>query len=105
MKFLGLIMAFLVLALSVMPCADAAATIYDGKAKSEIKNTTDQQAHNDADACSPFCYCACCASLSINHFIVSFNLISPCVSNPTSSFLPAAVIEVALPVWQPPQIV
>lgn len=105
MKFFAFIMAFLVLALSVMPCADAGATIYDGKAKSEITKTTDAQGHTDADACSPFCYCACCASFSINHFIVSFNIIPPNVSNPISSYLPADIIEVALPVWQPPQIV
>jgi MFS family permease len=105
MKFFAFIMAFLVLALSVMPCADAGAAIYDGKAKSEITKTTDARGHTDADACSPFCYCACCASFSINHFIVSFNIIPPNVSNPISSFLPADVIEVALPVWQPPQIV
>ncbi len=104
MKIVALIMAFLVLALNVMPCADGAA-IHDGKAKSEIAKTTDPQNHNDADACSPFCHCSCCAGFSINHFIASVIIIPPYGSNSSCSFLPADIIEVALPIWQPPQIV
>ncbi len=105
MKIVALIMAFLVLALSVMPCADAGTAFNDGKAKSEITKATDRQDHDDSDACSPFCHCACCAGFSINHFIASIIVIPPYGSNPTGSFLPAAVIEVVLPIWQPPQIV
>ncbi len=105
MKFFALIMAFLVLALSVMPCADTCTAYNDGKAKSEITQTTDRQDHNDAEACSPFCHCACCAGFSINPFIASIIIIPFYASNSSCSFLPADVIKVALPIWQPPQIV
>lgn len=105
MKFVALILAFLVLALSVMPCADADAAINDGKDKSKITRTIEREQHNDDDACSPFCYCACCASFSINHFIASIIVIPPYRNNSTGSFLPADVVEVALPIWQPPQLV
>lgn len=105
MKFFAFIMAFLVLSLSVMPCADAGAAIKDTKAKTEITKTTDQQDHNDADACSPFCHCACCAGFSINHFIAALTIIPPYSSTTKSSFLHSDVIEVVLPIWQPPQIV
>ncbi len=104
MKIIAFIMAFLVLALSVMPCADAGA-IEEGKVKSAISKTTDQQDHDDSDACSPFCHCSCCAGFSINHVIASIIIIPPYGCNPTGSFLPANVTEVVLPIWQPPQIV
>ena len=105
MKFFALIMAVLVLALSVMPCADAGAAIKDSKAKSGITKTTGRQDHNDADACSPFCHCACCAGFSINHLIASINIIPPYINTTKSSFLHSDIIEVVLPIWQPPQIV
>ncbi|MEO6917105.1 MAG: DUF6660 family protein [Chitinophagaceae bacterium] len=105
MKIFAFIMAFLVLSLGIMPCADAGASITDVKAKSEIGNTTDQHAHDASDACSPFCHCACCAGFSINHFIASIVLIPPYSISSTSSFLRSSVTDVILPVWQPPQIV
>ena len=103
MKIVAFVMAFWVLALSNMPCADAA-TI-NGKETSEVTKNTGSQQHNDADACSPFCHCACCAGFTITHIIVS-TLVNPFYNlNPTDSFLHADVVAVALPVWQPPQIV
>lgn len=98
-------MAIMVLALGVMPCADAETVVNDGKSKSEIIKTSDQQDHKDADACSPFCHCACCAGFSINHFIALLTIIPPYGSAPTSRFFSSEVIEVALPIWQPPQLV
>ncbi len=97
MKIVALIMAFLVLALSVMPCADAGAAINDGKAKSEITKTTDRQDHNEADACSPVCHCTCCAGFSINHFTASIAVTDPYGSSHTSSVLRSSVVEVVLP--------
>lgn len=97
-------MAFLVLALSVMPCADAGAAIKDGKTKSAITKTM-QQDHNDNDACSPFCHCACCAGFSINHLVASVALTQFNINSPKSSFLPSEVIEVVLPIWQPPKVI
>lgn len=105
MKFVALIMAFLVLALSVMPCADAGTALNDSKAKSDITKTTDRQDHNDADDCSPFCHCSCCAGFSINHFFTSIALIAPHINIPTGRFLQTDAIEIVLPIWQPPQIV
>lgn len=103
MKFVALIMAFLILALSVMPCADAGAVTTDTKAKTEINKTTDQQHHNANDACSPFCHCSCCSGFSISLFVAAVAIIPQYESNTISSFLPSDVREVALPIWQPPR--
>ncbi len=103
MKFVAFIMAVLVLAQSVMPCADAEVAPNAGKAK--ITKQSQQQSNNHSDACSPFCSCACCAGFSINHFIASIAIIPPYESNLVTGFLPSVIMEVALPIWQPPQIV
>ena len=106
MKFFTFIMAVLVLTLSVVPCADNGNAMYAGKAKTEItKPSEQQQDNNHSEACSPFCQCSCCAGFYINHFIASIIIIPLYVGNSSCSFLPADVNEVALPIWQPPQIV
>lgn len=104
MKFFAFIMAFLVLALSVMPCADSGGA-KDSKAKTEITKASQQPSHDDTDECSPFCHCTCCAGFSINHTSTAITAIHSFSNDPKSSFLPSNVIEVALPIWQPPRLV
>jgi uncharacterized protein DUF6660 len=96
-------MAFLVLALSVVPCADINASITD-HAKTEITKSTQQKGDPQQDDCSPFCHCTCCASFSVNNHLPTVN--SPGLLSLTdfSSFLPDNLIERSLPVWQPPKI-
>jgi hypothetical protein len=104
MKFLAFIMAILVLALSVMPCADTNAMI-DNHAKTELTQASPQQHNQSSDVCSPFCHCACCAGFTITHFTSSFTVIPVPVNKQLNSFLPSEVIDITLPVWQPPQLV
>jgi len=104
MKFFALIMAFLILAISVMPCADSQVLSAKEGAKTELVKTGKQQDNPIQDDCSPFCQCSCCAGFSINHFIASVTTTPHLLVNPTSSFLPLEVIEVSLPIWQPPQL-
>ena len=104
MKFFAFIMAIIVFALSVMPCKDAAGISYKN-AKIEISQTTNSQNVPFNDACSPFCQCSCCAGFTINHS-ANYATVPPVnVINPSDSFLPFSIIKVALPVWQPPQLV
>lgn len=95
----------MVLVLSCMPCADAASFLKSNKQKHETVKTAHQQEHENTDTCSPFCHCACCAGFSVNHTIAGVNAIVFYAEIPKTSFLPSKVIEIALPVWQPPQIV
>lgn len=98
-------MASLVLALSILPCADEGFTMKEGKAKTEITKQHDQQEeqkHNDA--CSPFCHCTCCAGFSINHFFVAVSSLIGSDSKFYTSYLPGNPIQYSPPVWQPPKI-
>ncbi len=104
MKIFAFLMAIMVLALSAMPCADDANAMDSSKAKAEVTKSTHQKDSPQSEACSPFCQCSCCAGFSINHFVAAITFIPPHESNATSSFLPANVREIALPIWQPPQL-
>jgi hypothetical protein len=104
MKFLAFIMASLVLVMSVMPCADTNA-MNNSHVKTELSKASHQHHNQSSDACSPFCHCACCAGVTINHFFSSFTVIPLPVNKQESSFLPSDIIDITLPVWQPPQLV
>lgn len=86
-----------------MPCADNAFAKNAGK--QAVVKATHQQDNGFKDACSPFCQCSCCAGFSINHFVPPVFIAPVFSDNPKSSFLSSEVIEVALPIWQPPQLV
>ena len=102
MKFFTFIMAFLILALSIMPCADGAAAM--SKVKTELKKS-DQHNHTSQDTCSPLCICACCGINTINHFNSISILIASVKSISQNTFLPSEVIDITLPIWQPPKLV
>jgi hypothetical protein len=104
MKIFAFIMAFLVLALSILPCADKGDVLNRGKAKTQIAETTHEQGDQQEDDCSPFCHCTCCATFSINHFIATIIIIPPQDDKTQTAYLPYNVIAVAIPVWQPPQL-
>lgn len=105
MKFLAFIMAFLVLSLSFMPCADKESSTHEGKAKSELTKANNHHNDQQQNVCSPFCHCTCCGGFSINHFIAAISNIPLYETNLIITFLSAEIIEVAFPIWQPPQLV
>ena len=97
-------MAFLLVALSCMPCTDDADGVKADSAKTELSKSTTPLQDNRADGCSPFCTCNCCTAFAF-------------IFNPTQTghsylpqsekiavHLPATVSEISLPVWQPPQL-
>jgi hypothetical protein len=102
-KLFGYILAFLVLALSCFPCADAKAEDL-GTIKTEISQSS-QSTEDHEDACSPFCQCACCAGFSIDHTVALSSSGLNYSGLTYSSFLPSDIIEISLPIWQPPQLV
>jgi hypothetical protein len=105
MKIIAFIMALLVLALSVIPCADNGIAVNDSKAKTEIAKSTTEKGGTHQDDCSPFCTCNCCAGFPINHFVASIQVILP-YSEPTkTAYLPCEITEISLPIWQPPRLI
>jgi len=105
MKFLTFIMAFLVLTLSCLPCADCDAVMKDNKAKTALTKTSGAKHNDHEDSCSPFCHCTCCST----HLVVqnipffSFNRFSSFTH--FQSLIEDNLLERSNPVWQPPQLV
>ncbi len=104
MKFLAFIMAFLVLALSVLPCADSSNAATDSKAKTVTAKSNQQKDNPQQDDCSPFCHCTCCAGFSINHFIAVINLRLLPISKTATAYFSAKTNNITLPIWQPPKL-
>lgn len=95
----------MVLALSCMPCMDDAYAMNNGKAKAEVSKSATPQEHNDTDNCSPFCACNCCAGFTF--LFAPYKTKFPVLlsAEKFAYHLPAKITNVALPIWQPPQLV
>ena len=96
-------MAVIVLVMSVMPCTDDVNAMC--KVKTEFKKATHQQDNPISKVCSPFYRCSSCVGFTISHFPSSSLEITATVNKQINSFLPSEVIDITLPVWQPPQLV
>ncbi|WP_394333524.1 DUF6660 family protein [Cnuella takakiae] len=105
MKILGFIMAFLVLVLSCLPCADQGMSSGIKDVKHELVKKMKSPESGDEDSCSPFCQCSCCPGFSIAHPLLAYDFSTKHISllfpPPTSS----KQIGIPLPIWQPPQLV
>jgi len=61
MKFLFFILSLFMLYMSCLPCGDSKEC--NVKTPTEISATDNHQQHNhDAETCTPFCTCSCCAA-------------------------------------------
>jgi len=105
MKIIAFIMAFLVLALNVIPCADTVNAANESKSKMVVAKSNSQKSDPQQDDCSPFCSCTCCAGFSVNHSVASIAAIISYEERYQTAYLPADIIEISLPIWQPPQLV
>jgi hypothetical protein len=104
MKFFAFIMAFLMLALPVLPCADNDEA-HDDRAKTAIVKQNDQQREQEHnDICSPFCHCTCCAGFSIYHIFTASTSLVLSNRKAYTSYLPDDLIGNSSAIWQPPQL-
>jgi hypothetical protein len=101
MRFITFILAFLVLSLSCIPCADGVAAGMQGG--TEIAQTGHQHPQH-TDYCSPLCICACCGTVSF--ITVHATVECPVIPVPRNYvvFETSSVQDLPLPVWQPPQL-
>jgi len=104
MKIFASILASIVLFLSFIPCADHEFGQRNGKAKAELVKNNKGGNEKCNDSCSPFCHCSCCASFSYDHPVIeTVSMIrQPDAHNPSRNI--AIIMEVSLPIWQPPQL-
>lgn len=104
MRLFAFFIALVVLVLSILPCADSAFAMSYGTAKTELLKAAQPQDSPQQDDCSPFCHCSCCASYSVIKFYSIQSAVPVFRTGTEADYLPAELIEVALPVWQPPQL-
>ena len=103
MKFFAFIMIVILFAQSFMPCADKACT--KGKGEAEIAQATHQQ-KDSQDDCPALCSCSCCSCFSsANSFVSYLEVHIYNINDLTADFIPSAMQKIALPIWQPPQLV
>lgn len=77
MKIFALILSFIILSLSSVPCIDGMKD--DISLKTEISNNCNSHQQSDFDHCSPFCSCQCC-----HNSFYSSNTLIPIIKNELS---------------------
>ncbi len=110
MKLLSFLIAIMVLALSCMPCSDTGIFTHGNNSRVTTSHTQTTQhipGEEHQDLCSPFCQCACCS--------LAYALPFACTpgtwvkagwsDQQFVSFVSHCPSGIALPVWQPPQLV
>lgn len=103
MKNIAIILSLYLLTLIALPCIDVQKDIAKHQVELSQQNQ-DEHHHSDADHCSPFCTCNCCAtSLIIQEYIVQSNSFSYHEKQyfPVSSF---SFSDPLASIWQPPKI-
>jgi hypothetical protein len=109
MRLTALILSLLILVLSCLPCADIDA-MPASVTGTVVATTTQHQQHQKQeegrDLCSPFCHCSCCSVFSVLHIPLRIPVLVPLPVCITHAIPPCdAVIDISLPVWQPPRLV
>lgn len=103
------LLAFCVLALSCIPCQDEAGPEALPLPDSNTALTVTAGAtdgHREAiDLCSPFCICACCASVTISATVAALpeNAVSQLIPPAGFSYLQILYTGDRAGIWQPPQ--
>lgn len=102
MKFFAFVMAILILGLSGLPCRD-------GNAKESVSQniSTHEDDHQDdahEDSCSPLCTCSCCSVVTNYYSSISVDIIAFENHIEHLSFYSGSLINLSLPIWQPPQL-
>lgn len=97
-------MAVMVLALSVTPCMDDACSKTAINSQAQIAVSHNTHEHSSNDLCSPFCTCNCCSGFTFfsTPIQIQHTIFAPAKMYP--SYLPSTIIEISLPIWQPPQL-
>ena len=101
------LLAFYVLALSCIPCQDEVRPLPDsGGKKATALVAAGADAHQEVlDLCSPFCICACCASVTISTTVAALpeNAVSQLIPPAGFSYLQILYTGDMAGIWQPPQ--
>jgi hypothetical protein len=101
MRALSLFFSLMITLLSFIPCNDI--SLNEGRQQQTSFTASHENTGAVNDVCSPFCTCACCTTPPVTQ-MHTFVLSAPQSDEFTyAAHIPGNFIQVALPVWQPPQ--
>lgn len=100
---LAYLLAFYVLALSCIPCQDEAPL--PASSIEAVATSTGDPHQEVIDLCSPFCICACCASVTIGATVAALpeSAVSQLIPSAGFSYLQILYTGEMAGIWQPPQ--
>jgi hypothetical protein len=107
MKLYSFLLSIIILIQTCMPCADVHGTaVVSTQSTAHINTAGDEHAEGCADACSPFCQCSCCSNTGIPQDMAApaEELLLP-QDRVYLGSIPMDIVDISLPVWQPPQLV
>lgn len=106
MKVTAIFLTILLFALNFIPCRDAvASTPNNGQAAVECPGShSDHEEHAD-DNCSPLCICSCCALASMPSPAIQVENIIERTHPVLVAVYSGQLLDVSLPIWQPPQLI
>lgn len=104
MKYIALLISLYMTVLAIMPCRDQ-----QEKDATLTFHTTIQKSHScdtacGQETCSPFCTCVCCSTVRVLEQQSLFKLAGIHFSNSYPLQVIAALKNISLSVWQPPQL-
>ncbi|GGN04652.1 hypothetical protein GCM10010967_44560 [Dyadobacter beijingensis] len=99
------LLAFYVLALSCIPCQDDAPAWPGSDAAATTISKSDIGHREVIDLCSPFCICACCASVTISPALAALpeTPVTQLVPPARFAYLQMHYTGNLAGIWQPPQ--
>lgn len=107
MKLVHYILALYTVLLSCIPCQDVVIAASDNaNTVNIISGAEDTNNHSSVDLCSPFCICACCSAITLQHTIATL-LETPFFSFPdekTFDYSHRTGSGDLTSIWQPPRI-
>lgn len=102
MKNLSILLAFYILALTAVPCADDfISSSVEHPSKSASCNDSH---HNTFDHCSPFCICNCCGTYVIHEADAMIITGIPYIHRDYLPYLPVHLSDPVFHIWQPPKL-
>ncbi|HUM96411.1 MAG TPA: hypothetical protein PK275_01070 [Chitinophagaceae bacterium] len=98
-------MSVVVITLSCFPCNDAAceSVKYQTELTTANHNSCPAESHH-ADACTPFCTCSCCATAFCENVNLFPAYTTAFQTTNKHAYASDNVLDISLPVWQPPQL-
>lgn len=104
MKIIGIILSFLVLILSIMPCSDKAAPQAGQQVRYELTGQSTHHSLPAQDDCSPFCHCACCALSAVVAPVAILDIRPALPGKVFHSVYCSSIRALPRAIWQPPQL-